>query len=267
MFGTIVGNAGDLFRMVVIDFLLPALSSTNDFGGDGYVIPATGRVTLSALLAGDPGKSNFAPSGSEQDAMAEFLLQFHNMSTPYSQVDTDRLGDQRLVDVSFFPTTKAPTELHVPVPAPVTSTPTAAPVTSKPTAAPVTSTPTAVPTKAPISCDVVYQLFNSQTEQFVANLLNGTTLTTPPLPPCKRTNIEAIVPCGDTDDRVVIELFRGSKRVRRQAESTTPYFLFGNSGTNVFNGKIAPGTYRIRTQVNNVFTPFTTFTLQGPRCS
>jgi hypothetical protein len=164
----------------------------------------------------------------------------------------------------------------IPTAAPVTIA-TAAPV-AYPTAAPITiatavpvaipnATPTKMPTQAPINCGVVYQLFNSKTEQFVANLLNGTTLTTPPLPPCKLTNIEAILPCGSTDNRVVIELFSGSKRIRRQVESTAPYFLFGNRGTNVVNGKIAPGTYRIRTQVNNVFTPFTTFTLQGPRCS
>ena len=111
-----------------------------------------------------------------------------------------------------------------------------------------------------------WKLFNSHSDSFVANLSNGTFVTTPP--PCGRTNIEAVVPCGDLDNAVNLELFRdtGSQRIRRRVERAEPYFLFGNSGSNVFDGRIEPGTYRIRANVNGIFTPFTTFTLQGPKC-
>ena len=134
--GAIVGNANETFRVVTLSFLLT--------GGDGYTFPFTGALNISS---GDPGRSSFAPTGTEQDAMAEFLLRFHNSTNPYSQVDTDRVGDTRLVDVSFIPT-KAPTKTPTKAP---TKRPTKAP-TKRPSKAP-TVAPTKTPTKAPVQPD------------------------------------------------------------------------------------------------------------------
>ena len=115
-------------------------------------------------------------------------------------------------------------------------------------------------------CKVTWNLLNSKTDSFVANLSNGTTVTRPLLPSCNRTNIEAVVSCVDSFHAVTIELYQNDRRVRRRVESVTPYFLFGNKGTNIHNGLLAPGTFRIRARVNGQYTPFTTFTFVGPTC-
>ena len=158
----------------------------------------------------------------------------------------------------------------VPTTAPHTRTPTRVPRTRTPTRAPRTRRPTRAPTGTsinvtPTNCHVVYKLFNSRTDLFVANLSNRTTITTSP--PCARTNIQAIVPCGDSDNWVMMELYQGNELIHRRVENSAPYFLFGNNRTNVYDGQIARGTYRIRAKVNGVFTPFTRFALQGPACS
>ena len=170
--------------------------------------------------------------------------------------------------LSTLPAMKTPTNVPKKAPrkAPTTAPrepTTKEPRTRRPTRAPIDAR-TNIPTIAPINCDVVYKLFNSRTELFVANLSNRTTITTPP--PCGRTNIQAIVPCGDSDNRVMMELYQGKELIHRKMDDSAPYFLFGSKGNNVYNGQIARGTYRIRTRVNGVFTPFTRFTLQGPAC-
>ena len=130
-----------------------------------------------------------------------------------------------------------------------------------------TKSPTKQPTKQPttVNCQVSWKLFNSQTDSFVANLSNGTTVSK--APPCIRTNIKALVPCGDSNNQVMLELYNATSLVQRYMERTLPYFLFGNNGGNIYNGRIAPGTYRIRAKVNDMFTPYTTFTLKGPACN
>jgi hypothetical protein len=99
------------------------------------------------------------------------------------------------------------------------------------------------------------------TNAFAAALTNGVTITNPP--PCGKTNIEAIVPCVASNHQIVLELWRGAKRVKRRTESNIPYFLFGNNGANVLDGKIAAGRYGIRAIVDGVTSPFTNFTLGG----
>ncbi len=117
------------------------------------------------------------------------------------------------------------------------------------------------------NCNVTWNLFNSKTDSFVANISNGTAVTTPLLPPCNRTNIEAVVSCVDSINRVTLELYQNDRRVHRRVESVVPYFLFGDKGSNIYNGLIAPGTFRVRAEVDGRFTPFTTFTFVGPRCT
>jgi subtilisin family serine protease len=116
-------------------------------------------------------------------------------------------------------------------------------------------------------CYVTWNLYNSQTDALNAKLLNGTTIDEPP--PCTRTNIEAVVPCGRANDQpVVIELYknRGNKLFRKRTVSKERYFLFGNNGDNIYNGRIPPDIYTIRAIVNGKYTPKTTFTLRGDRC-
>ena len=117
------------------------------------------------------------------------------------------------------------------------------------------------------NCNVTWNLFNSKTDSFVANLSNGTTVSTPLLPPCNRTNIAAVVTCVDSINRVTLQLYQNDRRIHSRVEKVAPYFLFGDKGSNIYNGRIAPGTFRVRAEVDGRFSPFTTFTLVGPRCT
>jgi Subtilase family len=160
---------------------------------------------------------------------------------------------------------------NAPVPVPAPKSPTEAPSeipTESPTEAPSeiptespTEAPSEIPTAAPFACVITYNLFNSKTDAFVAALTNGTTVVNPP--PCKRLNIEAVIPCGVSENAVTMELFRGSRRVKRSIESLFPYFLFGNKGANVKDGKIPHGSYGIRILVDGIWSPFTNFTMGG----
>jgi hypothetical protein len=107
-------------------------------------------------------------------------------------------------------------------------------------------------------------LYNSRTDKLVAPLSNNATISRPP--PCGRTNIEAVVPCGASNHRVVMELFQGKRRILRNTERAVPYFLFGNAGSNVLDGKLRAGRYSIRVTVDGMVSPFTNFTLGG-KCS
>ena len=110
------------------------------------------------------------------------------------------------------------------------------------------------------SCDVTWVLYNSASDSSTAILLDGALISNPP--PSSRTNIEAVLPCADSNDRVVLELYQGSTLLRSQIETAAPYFLFGNRGSNVNDGSIVAGTYRVRALLDGVYTPFTAFTLE-----
>jgi cysteine-rich repeat protein len=113
------------------------------------------------------------------------------------------------------------------------------------------------------NCTITYILYNSQNDTLVAPLTNGTVVASPP--PCRRLNIEAVIPCAEGSN-VTLELYRDSRLAKRKFERTSPYFLFGNQGRNVYDGKIVPGSYGIRSRVaSGAWSPFTTFTLGG-RC-
>jgi cysteine-rich repeat protein len=113
------------------------------------------------------------------------------------------------------------------------------------------------------NCTITFNLYNSQNDTLVAPLTNGTVVASPP--PCRRLNIEAVIPCAQGSN-VTLELYQDPRLAKRKFERTSPYFLFGNQGRNVLDGTIKPGTYGIRARVaNGAWSPFTNFTLGG-RC-
>ena len=116
-----------------------------------------------------------------------------------------------------------------------------------------------------ITCNLSWNLFNSETDTFVAPLPNNTVISNPI--PCNRTNIKLVVPCG-TSKPVVIELYQGTgnKLLHRQTESVKDYFLFSNNGKNVFNGRIIPGTYSVRAMIDGKYSPRSKFTIKGLTC-
>ena len=95
--GTVVAAAGNNYRVVTLNFLAG--------GGDGYPFPtdaAANRVDLVGTLTAD-GAATFAPPGSEQDALAEFLIANHGIGdgNPFSEAETAPADDQRIVDVTL----------------------------------------------------------------------------------------------------------------------------------------------------------------------
>lgn len=191
-----------------------------------------------------------SPSGSPTDAPS-----VSPVASPSSS-PTDSPSDSPVI----MPTS-SPSESPVSTP---TSLPSESPVSAPASfsSASPTLEPTSAPSESPIiDCTVTYGLYNSVTNVFVAPLPNGAVILNPP--PCGRTNIEAVVPCGATNNQVIFELWRGSRRVQRKIELMVPYFLFGNKGADVKNGKITAGSYGIRVIVGGTTSPFTNFTFGG----
>jgi len=95
--GAVLGDPDRPFRVVTLNFMVNATASTPGLGGDGYPFPACARsrVDLVNALANTPGAATFAKGGSEQDAMAEYLLAWHGL-WPYSTVDTRAPFDLRI---------------------------------------------------------------------------------------------------------------------------------------------------------------------------
>lgn len=89
--GAVRGDAAREFKVVTLDFLAS--------GGDGYPFPALGqdRVDLSTLGL-SAGAATFANAGSEQDALAEYLVA--NFSTnPFDVSETPVAQDRRIINL------------------------------------------------------------------------------------------------------------------------------------------------------------------------
>jgi 2',3'-cyclic-nucleotide 2'-phosphodiesterase (5'-nucleotidase family) len=86
--GLLVGDTSRTFKLVTLNFLFT--------GGDSYPFPtnATNRVNLDTAVK-NAGIATFAAIGSEQDAFAEYMGNFHN-TNPYNVRDTTLVGDNRI---------------------------------------------------------------------------------------------------------------------------------------------------------------------------
>ncbi len=91
--GEVVGDPERTFRIVTLSFLAD--------GGDGYEVftEATNRVDLEEEEA--TGDARFAPDGTEQDALAEYLLANFPDGDPYAMADTPREEDERIQNLNF----------------------------------------------------------------------------------------------------------------------------------------------------------------------
>ena len=91
--GELVGDGSRTFRLVTLNFLAD--------GGDDYPFPDRDRVDL-ALEEEDPrtGEAAFAPDGTEQDALAEYLFDNFN-ETPFDNEDVPPEEDTRIQNLAF----------------------------------------------------------------------------------------------------------------------------------------------------------------------
>ncbi|MGG6297453.1 bifunctional metallophosphatase/5'-nucleotidase [Leptolyngbya sp. AN02str] len=96
--GELVGDPSRTFRTVTLNFLAS--------GGDGYPFPDRDRLDLvtedSLIPAPDSrtGFATFAPDGSEQDALAEYLITTFSDS-PFNQADVGPELDTRIQNLAF----------------------------------------------------------------------------------------------------------------------------------------------------------------------
>ncbi|MFT4755603.1 MAG: 2',3'-cyclic-nucleotide 2'-phosphodiesterase (5'-nucleotidase family) [Vicingaceae bacterium] len=91
--GVVFGNGNRTIKVVTLNFLAG--------GGDSYPFPTLGtnRVDLDTSSALTAGASTFAPVGSEQDALAEYLTANFS-TTAYDIEDTDISEDSRIENVN-----------------------------------------------------------------------------------------------------------------------------------------------------------------------
>ena len=87
--GEIQGDISRTFNLVTLSFLAG--------GGDDYPLESI-EATDIATLTGDPGASDFAITGSEQDALAEFFLEFHSTNAEaFDEIETEAANDTRII--------------------------------------------------------------------------------------------------------------------------------------------------------------------------
>jgi 2',3'-cyclic-nucleotide 2'-phosphodiesterase (5'-nucleotidase family) len=120
--GEIVGNPAETFKIVTLDFLAsPRFDDDGNFtgAGDGYPFPNTNtdpargelgdpdvvaRVNLTPLTQDGvrEGAASFADTGTEQDALAEYLLaNFGSDATAFAEADTGPGRDDTIQQVAF----------------------------------------------------------------------------------------------------------------------------------------------------------------------
>ncbi len=124
--GEVVGNPSRTFRIVTLNFLasggdnypFPAFQSANptlfnrvdllgelDTNSNGFEptedLNGNGKQDAPIAEPSKFGKANFASFGSEQDALAEYLVQtFPNASKPFTQADTAPALDERIQNLA-----------------------------------------------------------------------------------------------------------------------------------------------------------------------
>ena len=92
--GELVGAGDRTFRIVTLGFLAG--------GGDGYPFPMRDVVSITGEEdAPRTGAATFAPDGSEQDALAEFLAANFGTDMPFNRADTGRAADTRIQNLAF----------------------------------------------------------------------------------------------------------------------------------------------------------------------
>ncbi len=92
--GELQGNSDRTFRLVTLGFLAE--------GGDGYPFPQRDVVQLTqAEEAARTGEATFAPDGSEQDALAEYLAANFSQENPFSVEDVPVAQDMRIQNLDF----------------------------------------------------------------------------------------------------------------------------------------------------------------------
>ena len=101
--GTVTGNSNREFRLVILDFIAKCVDVPGEDCGDGY--PLNGLANANRVDLEDEnlpaGSATFAAAGSEQDALAEFLLtNFPDAANAFTDAETDPVDDERIQNLA-----------------------------------------------------------------------------------------------------------------------------------------------------------------------
>jgi hypothetical protein len=110
-----------------------------------------------------------------------------------------------------------------------------------------------------LGCSLTFRVYDANTNAEVTTFANGDTVLSPPC----NVNVKVDVSCGSAVKKVGMILYRGTRKMVRRTELFAPFFLFGNSGTDVKSGTIASGTYTLQTVVDGIVHAGVTFTFNG----
>lgn len=102
--GVVQGDASRSFRVTVLNFLADCAGEPGSDCGDGYPfngLAAANYVDLVADGSTDPGNADFADPATEQDALAEYLIDQFSGSNSFDEAETDPTVDERIQNLSF----------------------------------------------------------------------------------------------------------------------------------------------------------------------
>lgn len=99
--GVLQGDPTRTFRLVTLGFLATENASSG-LGGDGYPFdfPVENRLDLESEPVTGPNAATFAAPGTEQDALAEYLIARFGDNSPYDQAETDTDQDIRIQNLA-----------------------------------------------------------------------------------------------------------------------------------------------------------------------
>ena len=99
--GVLQGDANRVFRLVTLGFLATE-NAENGLGGDGYPFdfPVENRLDLEEEAVSGPDQATFAAPGTEQDALAEYLIAHFDAASPYAEAETDTDQDGRIQNLA-----------------------------------------------------------------------------------------------------------------------------------------------------------------------
>ncbi|MFP1682646.1 bifunctional metallophosphatase/5'-nucleotidase [Alloalcanivorax sp. C16-1] len=99
--GELQGDPTRTFRLVTLGFLATE-NASNGLGGDGYPFdfPVENRLDLESEPVTGANAATFAAPGTEQDALAEYLIANFDAGAPYAEAETDTDQDLRIQNLA-----------------------------------------------------------------------------------------------------------------------------------------------------------------------
>ncbi|MDZ7787209.1 MAG: hypothetical protein U5K73_03465 [Halofilum sp. (in: g-proteobacteria)] len=102
--GMLQGVSSRTFRLVILDFIAKCVGNAGESCGDGYPLNGLSAPNRADVenLGTDPGASSFAGAGSEQDALAEYLVRFFPAdASVFEAGENEPVADNRIQNLGL----------------------------------------------------------------------------------------------------------------------------------------------------------------------